>query len=71
MPLPVLIDCDTGVDDALALLLAARSSALEMLGVTCATGNVPLPAVAPNCLCTRLAGEQRQTTGDGRRVPND
>ena len=57
-PLPVLIDCDTGVDDALALLLATRSPALEILGVTCVAGNVPLDAVVPNTL-TVLDAAQR------------
>ena len=32
-PIPVWLDVDTGVDDAHALLLAARSSALELVGV--------------------------------------
>lgn len=58
MPLPVLIDCDTGVDDALALLLAARSPALKILGVTCVAGNVGLGAVVPNTL-TVLDAAQR------------
>ena len=57
-PLPVLIDCDTGVDDALALFLAARSPALEILGVTCVAGNVGLDAVVPNTL-TVLDAAQR------------
>ena len=57
-PLPVLIDCDTGVDDALALLLAARSPGLEILGVTCVAGNVPLDAVVLNTL-TVLDAAQR------------
>ena len=57
-PLPVLIDCDTGVDDALALLLAARSPALNILGVMCVAGNVGLDAVVPNTL-TVLDAAQR------------
>ncbi|MBI3959397.1 MAG: nucleoside hydrolase [Chloroflexi bacterium] len=57
-PLPILIDCDTGVDDALALLLAARSPALKILGVTCVAGNVSLDAVVPNTL-TVLDAAQR------------
>jgi len=57
-PLPVLIDCDTGVDDALALLLAARSPALNILGVTCVAGNVGLDAVVHNTL-TVLDAAQR------------
>lgn len=59
-PLPVLIDCDTGVDDALALLLAARSPALKILGVTCVAGNVPLDAVVPNTLTVLDAAQRRE-----------
>lgn len=50
MPINVLLDVDTGVDDALALLLAARSPALNVLGVTCVMGNVELDKVVPNTL---------------------
>jgi len=57
-PLPVFIDCDTGVDDALALLLAARSPELDILGVSCVAGNVPLDAVVSNTL-TVLDAAQR------------
>ena len=37
----ILIDCDPGVDDAIALLLALASPELEVLGVTTVAGNVP------------------------------
>ena len=50
MTIDVLLDVDTGVDDALALLLAARSPALNVLGVTCVMGNVELDKVVPNTL---------------------
>ncbi len=46
----VIIDCDTGVDDALALLLALRSPALNVLGITTVAGNVPLERVVHNTL---------------------
>lgn len=46
----VIIDCDTGVDDALALLLALRSPAFNVLGITNVTGNVPLDKVVRNTL---------------------
>ena len=49
-PLPVLIDVDTGYDDALALLLALRSPALHVRGVTCVAGNQRLPQVVTNTL---------------------
>jgi pyrimidine-specific ribonucleoside hydrolase len=46
----VILDVDTGVDDALALLLAARSPALNLLGVTCVMGNVEIDKVVANTL---------------------
>ncbi|MBC7262664.1 MAG: nucleoside hydrolase [Chloroflexi bacterium] len=46
----VVIDCDTGVDDALALLLALRSPAFNVLGITTVAGNVPLDKVLRNTL---------------------
>ena len=49
-PLPTIIDCDTGIDDALALLLAARSPELRLVGVTCVAGNVVLEQVVRNTL---------------------
>jgi len=39
---PIIIDTDPGQDDAVALLLAAASPELELLGVTTVAGNVPL-----------------------------
>ena len=38
-PRPVILDVDTGVDDACALLLAARHPALDLRAVTCVGGN--------------------------------
>ncbi len=38
----LLIDCDPGVDDAIALLLAFGSSELNLRGITTVGGNVPL-----------------------------
>ena len=39
---PLIIDCDPGVDDAIALLLACAAPELEILGITTVAGNVPL-----------------------------
>lgn len=40
---PIIIDCDPGQDDAVALLLAMASPhELEILGITTVAGNVPL-----------------------------
>ena len=46
----VIIDCDTGLDDAVALLLALRSPALNVKGITCVNGNVGLENVVNNTL---------------------
>lgn len=48
--LPVLLDVDTGGDDALALLLAMASPALDVRGITCVAGNCALEQVVSNTL---------------------
>ncbi len=47
---PVLIDCDPGHDDAIALLLALASPELELLGVTTVYGNQTLEKTTANTL---------------------
>jgi inosine-uridine nucleoside N-ribohydrolase len=55
--IPVLVDCDPGQDDALALLLALASPELEVLGVTTVAGNQTLPKVTANAIrVLELAG---------------
>lgn len=44
----IIIDCDVGVDDALALILAFHSPELEVKAVTGVNGNVPLEKVFKN-----------------------
>jgi purine nucleosidase len=46
----VIIDTDTGADDASALILAAKSGNLDILGVTVLVGNVGLEQSAANAL---------------------
>lgn len=41
--IPLIIDCDPGVDDAIALMLALNSPELAIQGITVVAGNVPLP----------------------------
>ncbi|WP_241263902.1 nucleoside hydrolase [Microbacterium esteraromaticum] len=50
MPTPVILDVDTGVDDALALLFAVAHPEIEVLGVTCVAGNAGLDDVVANTL---------------------
>ena len=49
-PIPVIIDCDTGVDDALALLFAVRHPALDVRAITCVAGNTDVDGVVRNTL---------------------
>jgi purine nucleosidase len=67
---PLLIDCDTGIDDSLALLYACGSEDAEILGVTCCSGNVDASQVAENTLAVlELAGRGDIEVSLGRTVP--
>lgn len=48
--IPVILDVDTGIDDAFALLFAARHPHIELLGVTCVDGNTHVDQVVANTL---------------------
>ena len=53
----VIIDCDPGIDDALALLLACASPEIELLGVTAVAGNRPVEVTGLNaCRILDVAG---------------
>ena len=49
-PIPVILDCDPGHDDAIALMLALASPELELLGVTTTYGNQTLEKTTSNAL---------------------
>jgi purine nucleosidase len=66
----LIIDVDTGIDDALALLYALASPEAELLAVTCTSGNVEAQQVAANTLSLLdLAGRSDIEVALGRRVP--
>ena len=46
----IIIDCDPGIDDAMALMLALSSTELDILGITTVCGNVPPSKGADNAL---------------------
>ena len=57
MPRKIIIDTDPGQDDAVAILLALASHELEVLGLTCVAGNVPLDLTVRNArIVCELAG---------------
>ncbi|RVB71237.1 nucleoside hydrolase, partial [Mesorhizobium sp. M7A.F.Ca.CA.004.06.1.1] len=49
-PTPILFDCDPGHDDAIALVMAHRSPAIELLGVTTTCGNAEVEKTTANAL---------------------
>jgi purine nucleosidase len=48
VPRPLILDVDTGIDDMIALLIAATSPEINLRGVTCVAGNVEIHHVARN-----------------------
>ncbi len=74
MALPVILDCDPGHDDAIALLLALASPEVDMLGVTTTYGNQTLDKTTGNALrVLELAGrtDVRVASGADRPLVRD
>lgn len=46
----IILDCDTGHDDAIALMLAAAHDDIDLIGVTVVAGNQTLDKTLPNTL---------------------
>ncbi len=46
----IIIDCDPGIDDSLALMLASKQTDLDILGVTTTAGNIEVEQGAQNAL---------------------
>jgi inosine-uridine nucleoside N-ribohydrolase len=70
MPTPIIIDCDPGHDDAIALLLALGSPELELLGVTTTYGNQTLEKTTANALrVLELAGHGDIPVASGASKP--
>src|SRR6187551_1545602 len=69
-PLALLLDVDTGIDDSLALLYAVASPDVDLVAVTCVSGNTDARQVATNTLAVlELAGRDDVEVAIGREVP--
>lgn len=69
-PIPVVLDVDTGVDDACALLFAALDTGIDLRAVTCVSGNAPLADVVRNTLTVlQIAGRRAVPVGVGAHRP--
>jgi inosine-uridine nucleoside N-ribohydrolase len=53
---PIIIDCDPGHDDAIAILLALASPEVDLIGVTTVAGNQTLDKTTRNALVTLEVG---------------
>ena len=68
--MPIILDVDTGIDDAMALLYACGSPEVELLAVTCVSGNVGARQVAENTRALlELVGRGDVEVALGREVP--
>jgi len=50
MPKKIILDCDPGHDDAVAIMLAVASEEINLLGITCVGGNATLENTKINTL---------------------
>ena len=69
-PIPIVLDCDPGHDDAIALLLALASPELEVRAVTTVAGNQTLDKTTRNALrVLELAGRTNIPVAAGADRP--
>ncbi len=69
-PTPMILDCDPGHDDAIALLLALASPELELIGVTTTFGNQTLGKTTSNALrVLELVGRSDVPVAAGAEQP--
>lgn len=69
-PTRLLLDVDTGIDDAVALLYLLAAPQARIEGITCTAGNVPVQQVAANTLAIlELAGVTDIEVAVGRATP--
>ena len=59
--IPIIIDCDPGVDDSYAIALANSHPEFELVALTAVEGNVPAVLTRHNCLCLTETFEMENT----------
>ena len=68
--IPLILDVDTGIDDAMALLYAAATPDVDLRAVTCVAGNVDARQVAENTRAVlELVGREDVEVAIGRETP--
>lgn len=67
---PVLVDCDTGIDDAMALLYLLSSDRVDVVAMTAVFGNISAETAAGNCLrVLELCGRDDVPVARGAELP--
>ncbi|GAB1420765.1 nucleoside hydrolase [Anaerolineales bacterium] len=70
MSLPIIIDTDPGIDDAMAIYLALLSPELELVGLTTVFGNAPVEICTRNALrILEIADRTDVPVAQGSRYP--
>jgi inosine-uridine nucleoside N-ribohydrolase len=70
VPIPILLDCDPGHDDAMAILLALASPELEVTALTTVAGNQTIEKVTANAVkVLDVAGAGHVPVGRGADRP--
>lgn len=68
--IPIVIDCDPGHDDAIALMLAAASPEVNLVGVTTVAGNATIDKTTRNALAVlELIGRTDVPVATGAEAP--
>ena len=73
-PRPLILDVDTGVDDALGLLYAVASPEVDLIGATCVMGNISVEQATENTLAVLEAagrGDVEVAQGAARPLGRD
>lgn len=69
---PLILDVDTGIDDALALLYACASGEADLVAATCSAGNAALDDTFRNTRAVlRLVGRSDVEVAAGQHAPLD
>jgi len=66
----MLLDCDPGIDDAMAILLALKSEGVELEGITTVSGNIGIDLATANALrVLELTGHEHIPVAKGIARP--
>lgn len=70
MKTKVILDVDTGIDDAIGIILAATAPEIELLGITTVSGNIDLESATINTLrVLKLLGKDGINVYKGAKAP--